>query len=62
MKKALTPDDSLCAEKLNGDNYKPVVGGPEVDEALIEEWRTRRNEKRCGGMGDLCTAPCQAFS
>jgi len=49
-------------DKLEGDNYNPVVGGPEVDEVRINEWRERRNKKRCGGMGDLCTAPCQAFS
>jgi len=49
-------------EGLHGDNYKPISGGSEVDQALIEEWRKKRAKKRCGGMGDLCTGPCQAFS
>lgn len=49
-------------DKLEGDNYSPLTGGPEVDEALIDEWRKRQKEKRCGGMGNLFTAPCQAFS
>jgi hypothetical protein len=53
---------SLSADKLEGDNYSPLTGGPEVDEALIDEWRKRQKEKRCGGMGNLFTAPCQAFS
>ncbi len=53
---------SLSADKLEGDNYSPLTGGPEVDEALINEWRKRQKEKRCGGMGNLFTAPCQAFS
>lgn len=52
----------FVADQLTGDNYNPLSNEADVDEAIIEAWRKKRREKRCGGMGDLCTGPCQAFS